>query len=103
MRCSFSSCNAERMIRGEAEQTGKPTYHSYSSIPIEQASGPNAAQREAVYSEGDVRNRGVRRQKSQRTNRLGNRAWNQCSHDGCDLEEEIDKLKAAGNRTACRT
>lgn len=56
---SFSSCNVERMIEREAEQTGKPTYHSYSSIPIEQASGPNAAQRGAMSRDRDARNRGV--------------------------------------------
>ena len=29
------------------------TYHSYSSIPIEQESGPRAAQRQAVWRTGD--------------------------------------------------
>lgn len=59
MRCSLSLAATRRMIQREAKQTGKPTYHSYSSIPIEQASGPNAAQREAVRRDRDVGNRGV--------------------------------------------
>lgn len=42
------SVRAVELIHREAEQTGKPTYHSYSSIPIEQASGPRAAQSEAA-------------------------------------------------------
>lgn len=34
-----------QLIRRGAEQKGKPTYRSYSSIPIEHSSGPRAAQR----------------------------------------------------------
>lgn len=60
MRRSRSlAATRERMLQREAEQTGKPTYPSYSSMPIEQASGPNAAQREAVRRDRDGRNRGV--------------------------------------------
>lgn len=45
---SICGVRATELIQTEAEQTGKPTYHNYSSIPIEQASGPRAAQSEAV-------------------------------------------------------
>lgn len=55
-RSFFSSCNAGQMIPRGAEQTGKPTYPRYSSMPIEQASGPKAAQRQA---ETGSRNTGV--------------------------------------------
>lgn len=48
------------------EQTGKPTYHSYSSIPIEQASGPRAAQSEEVQRDrmAEKEKRSVRKQRS---------------------------------------
>ena len=42
----------------KAEQTGKPTYQSYSSKPIEQESGPRAAQSEAIRRD---RTEGTRR------------------------------------------
>lgn len=42
---------AAALAQREAEQTGKSTYHSYSSIPIEQASGPRAAHSEAVSTD----------------------------------------------------
>lgn len=48
---------AVELIHREAEQTGKPTYHSYSSIPIEQESGPRAAQSEAVQRDKMTGNR----------------------------------------------
>lgn len=48
---------AVELIHREAEQTGKPTYHSYSSIPIEQESGPRAAQSEAVRRDRTAGNR----------------------------------------------
>ena len=40
------SASAVQLVHREAEQTGKPTYRSYSSIPIEQESGPRAARSE---------------------------------------------------------
>lgn len=78
------------MIQREAERTGKPTYPSYSSIPIEQASGPNAAQSEAEGRDRDVGKRRVRRQKSQRAHWLGNKARNHRSDDCCDSEEMLE-------------
>ena len=51
------SVRAVELIHREAEQTGKPTYHSYSSIPIEQASGPRAAQSEVVRKDRMTGNR----------------------------------------------
>lgn len=45
------------LIHREAEQTGKPTYHSYSSIPIEQESGPRAGQSEMVKRDKMAGNR----------------------------------------------
>lgn len=54
------------MIQRGAEQTGKPTYPCYSSIPIEQASGPNAAQREAEGRDRDVGSRRVLRDRKAR-------------------------------------
>lgn len=88
------------MTERGAEQTEKPTYRSYSSIPIEQASGPNAAQRERERQgqrQGWQEQRCVKRQESQRENWLGNRARNHRSDGGCDLEEE----KEAETCAAC--
>lgn len=90
---SFASCNMERMIQREAEQMGKPTYHSYSSIPIEQASGPKAAQREAVRRDRDVRNRGVLGDRKAREQTGQETAQNHRSDDDCDLEEESSQIE----------
>lgn len=61
-----------QLIRRGAEQKGKPTYRSYSSIPIEHSSGPRAAQSEAGWRDKMVGNRrGVLgKQTSQRAHRL---------------------------------
>lgn len=48
---------AMELTRREAERRGKPTYHSYSAIPIEQESGPRAAQSEAVRRDKSAGNR----------------------------------------------
>lgn len=90
---SFSSRNMERMIQREAEQMGKPTYHSYSSIPIEQASGPNAAQREAERRDRHVRNRGVLGDRKAREQTGQETAQNHRSDDDCDLEEETSQIE----------
>lgn len=39
----------QRRSYTETEQTGKPTYHSYSSIPIEQESGPRAGNQDPKW------------------------------------------------------
>lgn len=53
---SPSSCGAE-IGRSAAERKGKPTYQSYSSIPIEHSSGPRAAQSEAGRRDRTAGNR----------------------------------------------
>lgn len=78
------------MIQREAEQTGKPTYPRYSSIPIEQASGPNAAQSEAEGRDRDVGNRRVLGDRKARAHWLGNKARNHRSDDCCDSEETLE-------------
>lgn len=44
----------------KTEETERPTYQSYSSIPIEQESGPRAAQRKAT---GEQKTKNASKQK----------------------------------------
>lgn len=53
--CTWNS----RAQNTETEQTGKPTYHYYSSIPIEQESGPRAESQDPKRGKMTGNRRGV--------------------------------------------
>lgn len=87
-----------QLIWRGAEQKGKPTYRSYSSIPIEHSSGPRAGQSEAGWRDKMAGNRrGVLgKQTSQRAHKVRCKAQNRSTEFWIKEEKCYERLRSCG-------